>query len=168
MDKKQEVEIYVGGKYKLIKKIGEGAFGEIFIARNVSTAQDVAVKLVIDPYIIHVIIRKVKKKAEICLYTKPKSTIDSPANVHSLALSNSLAGFPTFYYYGVEGKFNVMVMELLGPNIDDLFTFCKYKFSLRTTLMLADQMVSLYILTIFYLAFKNRSPPFSISYSQRH
>jgi len=34
-------------------------------------------------------------------------------------------------------------MELLGPPLDYLFRICRYSFSLRTVLMLADQMISI-------------------------
>ena len=50
-------------------------------------------------------------------------------------------GFPACFYNGSEGEYAVLVMELLGINIEDLFAFCGSKFSIKTTLMLADQMV---------------------------
>ena len=44
-------------------------------------------------------------------------------------------------YYGQEGEYVVLVMELLGPSLEDLFNFCHRKFTLKTVLLLADQMV---------------------------
>ncbi|TXG68518.1 hypothetical protein EZV62_003453 [Acer yangbiense] len=51
-------------------------------------------------------------------------------------------GVPYVKWFGVEGDYNVLVIDLLGPSLEDLFNFCSRKLSLKTVLMLADQMIN--------------------------
>src|ERR1700755_1188746 len=52
------------------------------------------------------------------------------------------AGIPNGYYFGQEGLHNILVIDLLGPSLEDLFDHCGRRFSIKTVVMVAKQMVS--------------------------
>ncbi|THU60629.1 hypothetical protein C4D60_Mb07t14800 [Musa balbisiana] len=110
----------VGGKYKLGRKIGSGSFGEIFLATHVDTLEIVAVK-----------IENNKTKHPQLLYE---------AKLYNILQGGS--GIPNIKWCGVDGEDNVLVLDLLGPSLEDLFVYSGRKFSLKTVLMLADQMIT--------------------------
>lgn len=56
-------------------------------------------------------------------------------------LSNA-AGIPNVYYFGQEGLHNILVIDLLGPSLEDLFDHCGRRFSIKTVVMVAKQMLS--------------------------
>lgn len=43
------------------------------------------------------------------------------------------------HYYGQEGDYNVMVLDVLGPSLEALFKFCDRKFSTKTMALIAIQ-----------------------------
>ena len=53
-----------------------------------------------------------------------------------------LAGIPNVYYFGQEGLHNILVIDLLGPSLEDLFDHCGRRFSIKTVVMVAKQMLS--------------------------
>ncbi|XP_014838579.1 PREDICTED: casein kinase I isoform epsilon [Poecilia mexicana] len=114
------MELRVGNKYRLGRKIGSGSFGDIYLGANIATGEEVAIKLE-------------------CVKTKhPQLHIESKF----YKMMQGGVGIPSIKWCGAEGDYNVMVMELLGPSLEDLFNFCSRKFSLKTVLLLADQMIS--------------------------
>uniref|UniRef100_UPI00358E6A1D casein kinase I-like n=1 Tax=Myxine glutinosa TaxID=7769 RepID=UPI00358E6A1D len=123
------MELRVGSKFRLGRKIGSGSFGDIYLGTNTATGEEVAIKL-----------ENVKTK-------HPQLHIES--KIYKLLQGG--VGIPSIKWCGAEGDYNVMVMELLGPSMEDLFNFCNRRFSLKTVLLLADQMIS----RIEYLHSKN-------------
>lgn len=114
------MESRVGNKYKLGRKIGSGSFGEIYLGTNDQTNEEVAIKL-----------ENAKTKHPQLLYESMLYRVLQAGT-----------GIPNIRWFGVEGDYNVLVMDLLGPSLEDLFNFCGRKFSLKTVLMLADQMLN--------------------------
>ena len=59
-------------------------------------------------------------------------------------------GVPWIMWSGKKGDYNVLVIDLLGPSLEDLFKMCNRRFSLKTVLLIADQLVRRYL---FFLPF---------------
>ena len=51
-------------------------------------------------------------------------------------------GIPLVHWYGEECDYLIIVMDPLGPSLEDLFNFCNRKFSLKMVLLIADQLIS--------------------------
>ena len=42
------------------------------------------------------------------------------------------------YYFGTFESYRYIVIDLLGPSLEDLYNFCDYKFTLKTILLLTN------------------------------
>ncbi|ORE03258.1 kinase-like protein [Rhizopus microsporus var. microsporus] len=110
----------VGVHYKVGKKIGEGSFGIIYEGVNLLNNQPVAIKF------------------------EPRKS-DAPQlrdEYRTYKIMAGSVGIPTAYYFGQEGLHNILVIDLLGPSLEDMFDTCGRRFSIKTTAMLAKQMLT--------------------------
>ena len=76
------------------------------------------------------------------------TNVQLPQLQHEFEAYQSLIGdsIPSVQWFGTECDYNALVLTRLGPSLEDLFNFCHRKFSLKTVLLLADQMVCVYLL----------------------
>ena len=51
-------------------------------------------------------------------------------------------GVPQAYYFGQDSIYNCLVMDLLGPSLEELFDQCGRKFTVPTVCQIAIQMVN--------------------------
>ncbi|KAH3685186.1 hypothetical protein WICPIJ_003847 [Wickerhamomyces pijperi] len=114
-----KLDLRVGRKFRIGRKIGSGSFGDIYLGTNIISGELVAIKL------------------ESVMTRHPQ--LEFEARVYK-ALSGGV-GIPFVRWFGTEGDFHAMVIDLLGPSLEDLFNYCSRKFSLKTVLMLADQLL---------------------------
>ncbi|XP_034488443.1 casein kinase I isoform X9 [Drosophila innubila] len=117
--------LMVGPNFRVGKKIGCGNFGELRLGKNLYNNEHVAIKM-----------EPMKSKApQLHLEYRFYKLLGSHAD-------NAPEGIPRIYHLGTcGGRYNAMVLELLGLSLEDLFNICSRKFSLKTVLMIAKQLL---------------------------
>ena len=114
------MEEIIANKYRLIKKIGQGSFGRIYIAEDIRNGARYAVKLEFAN----------TKIPQILFEARLYQIMSGSVNV------------PRIYYHNSDHRYNTIVIDLLSKSLEDLLTQCKRKMSLKTVLMLCDQMIT--------------------------
>jgi casein kinase 1/casein kinase 1 epsilon len=112
-------------RFIITKKIGAGAFGEIFQGIDIATKDEVAIK--IEP--------SATRQPHLLYEAKLYYYFHRDPN----AWEN---GIPKIVNYVQGNDSNMLAIELLGPSLEDMFSFHERKFSVKTTLMIAEQMLN--------------------------
>jgi casein kinase I family protein HRR25 len=81
---------------------------------------------------------------EVAIKLEPAIAKNSPLKQESKIYKTLMGGIgvPWIMWSGKQGDYNVMVIDLLGPSLEDVFKKCNRHFSLKTILQLTDQLVS--------------------------
>ncbi|KAH8265999.1 casein kinase I [Drosophila bipectinata] len=116
LSRSREVRI---GSYKVLRKIGSGSFGDIYLAIYIHSGERVAIKV-------------------------ESTRVKHPQLNYERRLYRALRaapGLPRIRYFCKEQHYQAMVMDLLGPSLEQLFQFCERAFTIKTVLLLAEQML---------------------------
>lgn len=103
---------------KIEKKIGSGSFGEVFKATDIVSNKHYAIKIEDNN-------KTSRLEYEVKLYKS----------------MHKVRGIPNIKWYGSFDDKKILIMEFLGPSLDDLLEFCGGKFSLKTVCMIALQLI---------------------------
>ncbi|XP_061500653.1 casein kinase I [Anopheles gambiae] len=109
-------------KYRRIRKIGMGTFCNVYLGEDIENGLKVAIKM------------------DKCREEESRSLLPHEYKVY--AQLAGCEGIPVVHLFGQERGYNVIVMDKLGPSLEDLFNFCSRRFSLKTVMMLVDQMIT--------------------------
>lgn len=113
--------LLINKRYIVGKSIGSGSFGELYCGVNKDDRNEiVAIKL--------------ENK------NNQSQLLKFEAQVYQY-LYQPNKGIPKLYWTGIQDDYNVMVTEMLGPNLENLFDLCGRKFSLKTVLMLGTELI---------------------------
>ncbi|KAI9752871.1 MAG: hypothetical protein M4579_005438 [Chaenotheca gracillima] len=130
------LDLRIAGKYRLQRRIGGGGFGAVYIGKRCHSSQ-----LVFETY--KVPATKIDKGEEVAIKLEHVS-VDPSFLKYEIDAYRELAGGPGIpHVHGFENEcdYRAIVFDLLGPSLEDLFNYCSRQFSLKTVLMLADQLL---------------------------
>ena len=128
----------IAENFVMLKLIGKGAFGQIYLSFDMRDNVEVSIKKEIKKFQKHPQLRTEAKIYQTLL------NISSTDLTGTKALSqDEIQGVPHFYGMGELFDSFYLIIEFLGPNLMELFNFCGcHKFTISTVSLIALQMLN--------------------------
>ena len=132
----------IAENFVLLTKINSGAFGEIHLSFSIRDNIEVAIKQEFKATQKTPQLRNESKVYSSLLQIPPLSSQDMSGV--KVIPQDPEQGVPKFYGYGEHLEFYYLIMEFLGPNLNELLTYCetKKKFTIGTVCLIAFQILN--------------------------
>ncbi|XP_020533916.1 casein kinase 1-like protein HD16 isoform X2 [Jatropha curcas] len=128
-------KVQVGGSpmYKLERKLGKGGFGQVYVGRRVSPGNT---NDRTGPGAIEVALKFEHRSSKGCNYGPPHEW-----QVYSILGGSH--GIPRVHYKGRQGDYYVMVMDMLGPSLWDVWNNNSHTMSIEMVACIAIEAISI-------------------------
>jgi serine/threonine protein kinase len=113
------MEVKIGPRWVLRRRLGAGSFGEVYSGEEITSKEEIAVKI---------------ESVQSC-----PAQLPNESRIYRMLAGG--VGIPTLHWFGEESDYHILVMDLLGASLQTLFEECGNQFSLKTVLMIADQLL---------------------------
>ncbi|KAK9923451.1 hypothetical protein M0R45_031870 [Rubus argutus] len=128
-------KVHVGGSpvYKLDRKLGKGGFGQVYVGRRVSA---VNTNERTGPGAVEVALKLEHKNSKGCNYGPPQEwkVYDTLGGSH---------GVPRVHYKGKQGDYYIMVMDMLGPSLWDVWNNGNQTMAIEMVACIAIEAISI-------------------------
>ncbi|XP_067130827.1 uncharacterized protein, partial [Centruroides vittatus] len=121
----EKIKLWTSNVIEIKRKIGCGSFGQVFEASHRITGERCSHK------------------------SGGYQQMDNCTMQHNCKMKRKSTmhiketdGFPKLICYGSDRNYNFLITDLLGPSLKELFEYCGRQFTLKTTLMLAVDMLN--------------------------
>jgi serine/threonine protein kinase len=110
-------------RFRLDERLGSGAFGEVWRGTDTRSSRQIAAKL------------------EVKIENIRGLLVEEYECLHTLKDPAQQQGFAEVLFFGRQDGYVFMVMELLGASLADCIEVCKGSFTVRTVVLIAEQVL---------------------------
>ena len=114
------MEVYVARRFRILRKLAQTPYSRLYVAEDVTSHKTVVLKL----------------------ESRMSKYVQLPIECEFYKRVRNYIGIPHALYFGHESDYYALALEKFDFNLEELLTKCHRRFSLKTVLFLAEQMLN--------------------------